>query len=630
MTTDSIYEQARQAIEQGDKTRARDLLTRVLKEQPQNLEAWLWMSSVVGTPKEQIYCLQQAIRIDPQNLIALRGLILLGAAPAGSALPPAPLLRRKWDVSLGVSDTAGGRLNLSPRQIITLLGAGILALVLFSLGIFGGTWRVWSPFSPRLTITPIPWTQTPSPVVTATLTPRPSITPTPVGPTPLSNLLQATYTPTPLYVNTPHSRSEAYRIAMTNYQRNDLLAAISYLLQAISNEPDAPDLHYHLGESYRLLGDYPRALNAFNQSVERGGPFAPSYLGRARTLLAQNPDADVLTDLDLAIETDAAYHEAYLERAAYKLGREQVDEALVDLDAAAALNPSAPLLYLYLAQAQLAIDETAAALDAAQKAYQLDITNPAIYGLLAEVLIANDLADEAVEPLEVYTAFVDDDPQGWLMLARAYLAIDASPNLIAQALERAIALNDRLVDGYILRGELALASGDGRAAVNDFVRARNLVGNTFEIGMGLGRGLLMDERINEAINQFVSLEPIAVSDHEKAILYYWRAQAYEVAGNIRNAINDWQALEKLPDDIVPEEWLATAETRLAELVEPTITPTTTATFAPTRTPSPTLTTTPTRTLSPTVTGTPTRTSTPSRTPTATRTPTPSRTMSPTP
>lgn len=616
MTTETIYEQALQAIEQGDKARARDLLTRVLKEQPQNLDAWLWMSSVVETSKEKIYCLQQAYRLDSQNEIALRGLILLGAAPAGSILPPAPLLRRKWDVSLDVSDNSGGRLNLSPRQKITLVGAGILVLVLLSSGIFGGTSRVWSPFSPRLTITPIPWTQTPSPFVTSTLTPHPSLTPTPAGPTPLTNLLQATYTPTPIYVNTPHARSEAYRIAMTNFLRGNLQQAIDYLGQVISNEPDAPDLHYHLGELYRISGDYPRALSAFNQAIERGGPFAPAYLGRARVRLAQNTNGDVLADLDLAIETDPLYNEAYLERAAYLLGRDLIEEALDDLDTAAALNPDTPLLYLYRAQAQLAMGEQADALVSAQTAYQLDITNPAIYGVLAETLIANGMANEAIVPLEVYTAFVKDDPRLWLLLARAYLANEASPDLVMQTIENALDLDDRLAEGYVLRGEVALALGDGRAAVNDFVRARNLLGNTFEIGLGLGRGLFLDDRLTEAVGQFNNIEQLAQTGEEQANLFYWRAQVYESVRNIRNAIIDWQALMEMEDGVVPAAWLAMAEQRLAELIEPTVTSTATASRTPTRTPSPSASATPTRTP------TSSRTPTPEPTVTSTRTPIP--------
>jgi hypothetical protein len=48
-----------------------------------------------------------------------------------------------------------------------------------------------------------------------------SPTPTFIGPTPLWMLMEATYTPTPLYVNTPHPISEAYRIGIRAYQRGD-------------------------------------------------------------------------------------------------------------------------------------------------------------------------------------------------------------------------------------------------------------------------------------------------------------------------------------------------------------------------------------------------------------------------
>jgi Tfp pilus assembly protein PilF len=53
MPEDIMLQEAVEAIRQGQRGRARDLLTRLLRADPSNTQYWLWMSSVVETPKEQ-------------------------------------------------------------------------------------------------------------------------------------------------------------------------------------------------------------------------------------------------------------------------------------------------------------------------------------------------------------------------------------------------------------------------------------------------------------------------------------------------------------------------------------------------------------------------------------------------
>ena len=92
MAEDVMLQEAISAIRQGQRIRARDLLTRLLRTNQTNPEYWLWMSAVVDTSKEQVYCLQSALKLDPSNQAAKEGLILLGAqAPGGMVRPAAPV-----------------------------------------------------------------------------------------------------------------------------------------------------------------------------------------------------------------------------------------------------------------------------------------------------------------------------------------------------------------------------------------------------------------------------------------------------------------------------------------------------------------------------------------------------------
>jgi hypothetical protein len=70
MSEDVMLQEAIEAIRQGQRARARDLLTRLLRTNQSNSEYWLWMSSVVDTYKEQVYCLQNVVRLDPKSSAA--------------------------------------------------------------------------------------------------------------------------------------------------------------------------------------------------------------------------------------------------------------------------------------------------------------------------------------------------------------------------------------------------------------------------------------------------------------------------------------------------------------------------------------------------------------------------------
>ena len=61
MADDKMLQEAIEAVDNGHRDRARDLLTRLLKANQTNPKYWLWMSSVVESTKERIYCLQKVL-----------------------------------------------------------------------------------------------------------------------------------------------------------------------------------------------------------------------------------------------------------------------------------------------------------------------------------------------------------------------------------------------------------------------------------------------------------------------------------------------------------------------------------------------------------------------------------------
>lgn len=62
------------ALKSGNRAAARQLLAAAVKENPNNVIAWLWLSGAVDKDEERAACLRQVLRIDPSNAAALKGL----------------------------------------------------------------------------------------------------------------------------------------------------------------------------------------------------------------------------------------------------------------------------------------------------------------------------------------------------------------------------------------------------------------------------------------------------------------------------------------------------------------------------------------------------------------------------
>jgi DNA-binding response OmpR family regulator len=77
MGTKSTLKQAVAAIKSGDKATGKQLLTQVLKADPRNELAWLWMTEAVDTQDEVMMCLRNVLKINPNSQVAKQRLAVL-------------------------------------------------------------------------------------------------------------------------------------------------------------------------------------------------------------------------------------------------------------------------------------------------------------------------------------------------------------------------------------------------------------------------------------------------------------------------------------------------------------------------------------------------------------------------
>src|SRR5947209_6722264 len=130
---DDMYTEAVQALKDGQRMRAKDLLARLIKVDPAKPDYWLWMSAAVDTEKEQVFCLQNVLKLDPNSIAARRGLVVLGALRADEAgLPPANVLEdtRVAIPAIAPGTGLGGLLsNRRAREMLAIGGVAAVALV---------------------------------------------------------------------------------------------------------------------------------------------------------------------------------------------------------------------------------------------------------------------------------------------------------------------------------------------------------------------------------------------------------------------------------------------------------------------------------------------------------------------
>ena len=590
MTDDVMLQEAIEAIRQKDKARARDLLTRLLKSDQNNAEYWVWMSATVETTKERVYCLETALKLDPENNAAKRGLVLLGARKPDDNLQPFPLKQvRVWEEEIekeGEEPKEKGFKAFIRHPLVRVIGLLLIGAVAVGALIVLFSAPRTAYYTPTRTAGPSPtFTLTPTAKgAIATQTPNPTFT----GPTPLWAMLEATYTPTPLYVEVTHDIAgrDTYRAAMNEFNRGNWEMAITFFQQLVQYEPGAVDGHYYIGEAYRFQEKYQEAFNAYTQATEIDPRFGPAYLGRARVLPYVNSRVDIIEELNQAVEYAPDFLDVYLERAKYYLNNNRPEDALTDLESARGLVPDSPLVQYYLARIYLQRGDNELALEAAMLANELDLTLLEGYLVLGQAYAENDQLENALRVLQTYMIYEPDNPSALTILGAAYNLIGDYESAF-EVLNHSLELDKIQGEAYLQRGIAYLELGNGLRAEDDFRNALRFFPRSFQAAIGIARSYYIRENYGEMYNRVEAARSWAVTNEDFAQVYYWRAISLEELGRDDIAYRDWQLLLDLPGVNVPAEWRTYAQERMAAIRTPTPGPTDTP--KPTSTPSLTVT-----------------------------------------
>ena len=621
----------------GDRARARELLSKLLRADSQNAEYWVWMSSVVDSPRERKYCLESALKIDPTNRAALRGLVILGVrTPTDRELSQALNIGRRQIEPLQeitptkieaepeqqppVISTAPepSKSPLKPRQrsvfsrvmvlvFVAAIGIGGIAALIYFVGPmlqprYFGFASTLPAASVTATETPLPTTPTVTPLPAATRIIRTPIA-TEFYATPLALFIPATGTPTPIAGYTPLPNVEAYSAGVNALQQEDFEQAIFFFDQALTIDPDLVEVLYFKAEAQRRSGDIGKAIRTYDAASQTDPEYAATYLGRGRALLERDEIAAV-QDFERALDRDPLFVEVYEELGKYYQDKKLWTRLANTMELAIADGVTAPILQIYLSEAKINLAKYEEALAASLQGSADDpgmlegyLAVGRAYVALAVNTLESSYFTSVIWPMETYLTYAPEDPLGWAIYGRALVGM-GDYELAMQALNIAIALDDRSAAAYQARGILYTNLGQYDDGLQDLFDARRYGVESFDLMISTARVLYLlgeyqialRDYLNPIVNEASNVVDTFIKERKLGQAYALRGLIYETnPDNVSDAIRQWNWILGF-EDALPET-KALAQQHYDELTgigptrTPTVSPTPTIESTPTQTPT---------------------------------------------
>ncbi len=107
MRASQSFQKGVKAYQAGNTAEARRYLLQAVREQPDNDQAWAWLSNVAETREERCQWLHQVVKINPGNKTAAKALEALEGKDWAKAARSSILQKSRWPL---------------PGFLVTLLG----------------------------------------------------------------------------------------------------------------------------------------------------------------------------------------------------------------------------------------------------------------------------------------------------------------------------------------------------------------------------------------------------------------------------------------------------------------------------------------------------------------------------
>ena len=107
-----------EAYRNGDKPHARAIFLEIIKLNPQDEAAWLWLSACTDVKEQQVYCLNKVLSLNPNNAHAQKGLAVIAALP--SSADPASSIQSSEQPVISVQQSTESRPSSLPEVSVTV------------------------------------------------------------------------------------------------------------------------------------------------------------------------------------------------------------------------------------------------------------------------------------------------------------------------------------------------------------------------------------------------------------------------------------------------------------------------------------------------------------------------------
>jgi tetratricopeptide (TPR) repeat protein/transglutaminase-like putative cysteine protease len=238
------------------------------------------------------------------------------------------------------------------------------------------------------------------------------------------------------------------------------VAACSAVIKSGEETPQSLALALsNRGHAYRIKGDYPRALQDFNQAIRRVPSLAYAFNGRGLTWGAMHDYERAVADFNAAIEHAPTFAVAFVNRANAYRTIERAEDAMRDYDEALRLDPTLVFGYLSRGRAQRVAGNAERALADFDEAIRLKRDNAFAW---AERCYTQAVVNETNKALESCNEALKLKPgDAYALTNRGFVSLKLAE------FERAIADFDKVVGLYPRDARALYGRGYAKAKMGD-------------------------------------------------------------------------------------------------------------------------------------------------------------------
>jgi tetratricopeptide (TPR) repeat protein len=337
----------------------------------------------------------------------------------------------------------------------------------------------------------------------------------------------------------------------------DFLAAAHYLLEKVAHEPGfsrelLASIYHKRGISYRLLGEYRRAIEDFDQALALSPEDAYIYGSRGVAYSYSEDYQQALRDFNRVLELDPQSAWSYASRGKTYHFLKGYQQALEDFDRALALNPNYAWTYANRGKTYFALKEYQKAIEDYDRAIGLWPSYTWAYARRGETYRLLNEYQKAITNFD--RAITLDPTYAWTYAerGRVYRLIKEYQRALADY-DQALALDAQNAQAYAGRGETYRLLKEYEKALRDFERALALYPMD---GWAYGRRGMIYATLKEYEKALVNFDRAIELTPAYAATYGRRGSVYLRLNKLKEAQADYNRCWELDPKDIRAAWRA--------------------------------------------------------------------------